>query len=345
MGRNLMSSQKKKVRMKDIADKLNISVNAVSLALNNKAGVSSETRQKVLEIANELEYVDRSPSLIKKNQLNNICLMIEERNFKDVRFYSSVILGIESEAKKNNYDLIVTFIDKNNYTIPSSIEQKKVSGIIIVGTVDDEYLKRVLYYGIPIIQVDNASFSINTDAVLTQNISGAYMATKYLIDNNHKEIGFFGEKDLTLSFYERWIGFNKSMEDNGLTIDEKLCLTNSIENYALKNDYKAVKEIIEKMDKLPTAWVCANDSAAVTLINALNIINIRVPDDISVIGFDDIDLCKAITPNLTTIRINKNFMGAQAVRNLLWRMENIDEPNYHTRMAVELIERKSVKRI
>jgi LacI family transcriptional regulator len=340
-----MGEAKKKVRMKDIADKLNISINAVSLALNNKPGISEKTRQQVLKTAVELNYFDRHTALADINHLDNICLMIEKKNFKDTRFYSRVILGIENEAKNNNYDLLVSIIDKDEHEVPSSIELGKTSGILIVGSIDDELLERILSYGIPLALVDHASFLINTDAILTENVSGEFMATKYLIDCGHKEIGFFGDKDFTLSFNERWIGFNESMKRANIPINLDYCITDLVEDYVLKNDFKTVANIIRSMDKLPTAWVCANDSAAVILISALRELNIKVPDDISVIGFDDIDLCKITSPNLTTMRIDKKLMGAKAVKNLLWRMENMDQPNQHVKLSVNLVERESVKKV
>ena len=336
---------KKKVRMKDIAEKLNISINAVSLALNNKSGVSDETRQKVLETAKSLEYNEGYYSFMKSNQFDNICIMTEEANFRDVKFYSNVILGIENEAKKNHYDLIINFIDRDKYSIPPSIEQRKVSGIIIVGYVDDDYLKKVLSFDIPVILVDHASMLINTDAVLTQNVQGSFMETKYLIDKGHRDIGFFGDIDSSLSFTERWYGYNKAMKKYNIPVKDKFCFTDSIEKYAIKNDYKIVREMLDKRGEFPTAWVCANDSAAVTLINALELIGKKVPDDISVIGFDDIELCKIINPNLSTIRVNKDLMGVAAVRNLMARMLDKNQPFYHTRLEVSLIERKSVKEL
>lgn len=340
-----MEGTRKKVTMKDIAEKLNMSINAVSLALNNKAGVSESTRQQVLKAADELEYLDTHPTFVKRNQLNNICMMIEEKNFRDTRFYSRVIIGIEDEAKKNGYDVIANFIDNNNYIIPTSVTQGKAAGIIILGSVQDEYLSRAVSYGIPLVVVDHASFSIDTDAILTQNTPGAYVAAKYIIENGHKEIGFFGEKYFTLSFNERWIGFCEAMRRHGLPVKEEFCFTNSIEEYAVRNDYQPVAEVLKGLNKFPTAWVCANDSAAIILISALNSLGYDVPNDVSIIGFDDIDLCKIITPNLTTIRVEKELMGVNAVRSLLSRMEKRDNPNWHMRMPVRLIERRSVKKL
>ncbi|AEM77580.1 MULTISPECIES: LacI family DNA-binding transcriptional regulator [Thermoanaerobacter] len=343
--------KRKKVTMKDIAERLNLSINAVSLALNDKVGVSEETRKIVLKTADEMGYFDENPSFIAKNHFRNICLLIEERNFRDTHFYTKVILGIENEAKKNNYDILVNFMNQDDFQVPSSVETRKVSGILVVGTIKDEHLEKLLKYDIPTVLVDHASFTISTDAVLTQNMPGSYMATQYLIRKGHTQIGFFGEIDFSLSFKERWLGFNEAMRNAGLNVDPIFnvnpgyCVIGQVEQYVLSKNYKEVANIISKLDKLPTAWVCSNDSAAITLYNALSILGIKVPDDISVVGFDDIDICNIVTPHLTTIRINKELMGAKAVKRLLWRMENPKEPCDHIRMEVKLIERESVREV
>jgi LacI family transcriptional regulator len=335
----------KKIRMKDIADKLGISINAVSLALSNKVGVSDETRMKVLKAADGLGYLDQYPSLSSKRHFNNICVMLEERIFKDTRFYPRVILGIENEAKKNNYDTLVSFINRDDFQVPSCIEKGKADGIIILGHIPDDSLNMLKSYRMPLVLVDYASYSVNSGAVLTQNIPGAYLATKYLIENGHREIGFFGEKDMTLSFNERWIGFNEAMNHYGIPVKPEYNFTKNIDENALKNNYMDIVELIKDIERFPTAWFCANDGAAVVLINALRHLGRNVPEDISVVGFDDIDLCKMVTPQLTTMRVEMKLMGILAFRELLWYMGNMQEPRRHIRMAVNLVERETVRKI
>lgn len=130
-----------------------------------------------------------------------------------------------------------------------------------------------------------------------------------------------------------------------LPVNPEYCFTHSIDENALKNNYMAIVDLIKDIREFPTAWFCANDGAAAVLINALENLGKKVPDDISIIGFDDIDQCKMISPQLTTIRVEKELMGILAVRELLWRMENMQEPHRHIRMAVNLIERDSVRKI
>ena len=331
--------------MKDIAKKMNLSINAVSLALNDKVGVSEETRRMVIKTAEEMGYFDETPSFLSKNHLKNICLIIEERNFKDTNFYTKVIWGIENEAKANEYDVLVNFMKKDLFEVPSCIENRKVSGILVVGTVKDEFLSEILSYNIPTILVDHVSFIFSTDAVLTQNIPGSYRETMYLIEKGHEKIGFFGEKDFSLSFRERWIGFKEAMKGAGLPIKVEYCITDDVERYVLSKNYEGISNLLKTLRELPTAWVCSNDSNAITLYNALNLLGLKVPKDVSIVGFDDIDMCNIVTPPLTTIRINKELMGIKAVKKLLWRMDNPEEFHDHIRMEVEFVERQSVKEL
>lgn len=341
----MSTTRRKRITMRDIAEKLNLSVNAVSLALNNKEGISEETRRIILKTAAELGYFDENPSFTPKSPFKSICLLIEERNFRDTSFYTKVILGIENEAKRYDYDIVVSFINPNNFEIPVNVKGKRVAGILIVGTIKDEHLMEILEYGIPTVLVDHASFTVNTDAILTQNMVGTYRAVQYLIKKGHKQIGFFGEIDFSLSFKERWLGFNEGMRRAGLKVDYEYCILEEVEQHILSKNYEKVTEIIAELKKLPTAWVCSNDNAAIVLYNALNALNIKVPDDISIIGFDDIDLCNIIRPRLTTIRVNKELMGVQAVDRLLQIIQQPENYHKHICMEVSLIERESVKEI
>jgi len=329
--------------MKDIADKLGISVNAVSLALKNKVGVSDETRMKVLTVADSLGYLDQMKGSEKKKHLSSICVMLEEKVFKDTRFYPKVILGIENEAKKNKFDTIINFINRDKYDIPLSIERGKAEGILVLGHISDDFLKLLKSYKIPIVLIDYASSSVVTGAVMTQNYDGAYMAVEYLIQCGHKSIGFLGDINIARSFYERWLGFLDALKNNNIPCEMEYCFTENIERIVLENDFQALTDRLKNIKRYPAAWFCANDSTAFVLINALKALGKKVPEDVSVIGFDDIDICSMTEPRLTTMRIEKVEMGATAVRELLSKVQNPDYIQRHIRLPVRLVERDSVR--
>ena len=186
-----------KITMKDIAERLDISINAVSLALNSKAGVSEETRKQVLDIAEELGYLDKSPKFVKSFANKNICVIIKKYYFEDNTFYSKIMMGIGEESRRKGYDIITCLINETEENIPSCIESKKVCGIIVIGTIEDEYLVKLKNYKIPVVLVDHTSLLESTDSILTDNKLGSFNITKLLIEKGYKDIGFSGLRVFT----------------------------------------------------------------------------------------------------------------------------------------------------
>lgn len=338
----------KKVTMKDIARSLNISINAVSLVLNNKAGISEKTRLLVLKTANDMGYFDRKTKYINTFASKNICLLLEHRFFKDPYFYSKVIQGIEDETRKNNITLIVNFVDSENYSIPICVQENKVSAIIALGNIPNEYITNLKKMNLPMILVDNTSFEESVDSIVSNNSSGTYKATKYLIDKGFKNIGFFGDLDYSVSIKERYFGYSEALKNFMATDDvneytKKFSITRDLEEFVIKNDVNIIIEKLSNIEEMPEAFICSNDSAAIQLSNALSILKYKVPDDVSIIGFDDTVLCNMVMPKLTTVRVNKELMGMKAVNRLLWRINHENEPVESITMEVELIERESVR--
>lgn len=341
-----------KITMKDIAEKLNISVNAVSLALNSKAGVSEKTRKQVLDVAEELGYLDKSPKFIKTFANKNICVIIKEYYFEDSVFYGKIMRGIGEEARKKGYDIITCIINENEENIPSCIESKKVCGIIVIGRIDDEYLIKLKANRIPVVLVDHTSLLESTDSILTDNKLGSFNITKLLIEKGYKNIGFFGDLDYSLSIKERYFGYRESMKKflefkTYKELDEFIdnnSILYEIEEHIINKNLEAIKEKINNIKVMPEAFVCSNDNAAISLISALKEFGYIVPNDISVVGFDDIVLGSIIEPKLTTVRVEKDFMGRKAVDRLIWRLENKKYPDEKTILSVEIVERDSVGR-
>ncbi|MCC0685339.1 LacI family DNA-binding transcriptional regulator [Clostridioides sp. ZZV15-6383] len=336
----------RRITMKDISNRLDISINAVSLALNNKVGVSEETRKMVLNVAEELGYLEKSPKFVKSYAQKNICVIIKKIYFEDNTFYSKVMKGISDEASKNNYD-IITCIKDDSKNIPSCIETKKVCGVVVIGAIDDDYLFKLKQYSIPVVLVDHASLLYNTDSILTDNKMGSFKITKLLFDKGYEKIGFFGDLEYSLSVKERHFGYKEaikkfaSAESNVKEDIHKYSILNDIEEYILNGEHKKIQEIIENIDTLPEAFVCSNDNAAIMLITSLADLGYKVPKDIAVVGFDDIAMNSLLVPKLTTVRVNKELMGMKAVKRLLWRLNNKEEMTENLVMGVEVIERAS----
>ncbi|NFI94700.1 LacI family transcriptional regulator [Clostridium botulinum] len=339
-----------KVTMKDIAAKLNISINAVSLALNGKPGVSEETKKLVLDVAEKIGYLDRSPKFIQSFASKNICALIKQSHFEDSTFYSKILMSIVEEARKKGYDVITCIVNEDEQNIPSCIESKKVCGIIIISAIDDDYLIKLKEFELPVVLVDHASLLENTDSILTNNKLGSFKITKLLLDKGYTKIGFFGDLEYSLSIKERFFGYQEAIKkfikfDNkdGITdFINDYSILSDLESYIINQDSEGIQKKISQMDNIPEAFVCSNDNAAIMLITSLKELGYEIPKDISVVGFDDIILSSLVMPKVTTVKVQKELMGKNAVNRLLWRIDHKDAPNEDIVMGVDIVERDSV---
>lgn len=319
----------KKVTMEDIAKKIGMSKNTVSLALRNMPGINAQTRKLIFETARQLGYEYKKNSneyQSSESTYKNICLIFSKDTHKSEGFFSYIQYGIESEAKKNNLNIIIYCYDesKEEFETPLSIKEGLISGIITLGRISKKTLTSILKFNLPLVIIDNYFDDLTCNYVLTDNISGAYLATEHLIKLGHKDIGFSGDISAASSFYDRYQGYIKALNKYSIPLTNSLCITDKCLSEYKKSSMEKVVDEIKKLPKLPSAFFCCNDIEAITLINALKSMNISVPDDISVVGFDNIESSKNITPELTTMHISKEAMGQRAVKSLL---EKMDDPN------------------
>lgn len=342
---------KKRVTMKDIANQLDLSINAVSLALNDRAGVSAETRRVVLDVAEKLGYIDQSGKYTQNYSNKNICILLENRFFHDMQFYGRILFGLEDAAKKAGYDVLINSFEDSK-VIPSCVEQKKVSGIIVVGKIEDVFLVRLKSYGIPVLLLDHTSLLESTDCVLIDNKSGTFKMTRYLIDKGFKKIGFFGGMEYSPSVRERFWGYMEAAWmflqldnlDAAWEYANRYSSLCGIEDYVISQDIEQLGASFLNIEERPQVLICSNDKAAILLYKALEKLGMQVPRDISIVGFDDIELSKMVVPGITTLHVNKALMGQKAVERLLQRMECPGEKVEKILLDVALVERDSVKK-
>ena len=338
-----------KVTMKSIAKELGISINAVSLALNNRVGVSDETRIKVLQAANRLGYISNNSRFSQTFRRFNFCIMIQDIYSRDMDFYGKLLFFAVQEFKKNGYDTILNYFSDTHMAIPDCVENRRVSGILIIGKISDENVKMLQAFTMPLVIIDHEPLSSSANCVMSDSKSGGVLATNYLINCGYEEIGFFGDLEYSLPIRDRYFGFLWALKKKGITENgnqdnyvKKYSITGSVEQHVLNNDIDAIARIVSAHETLPKSYLCSNDNATFALIAALRENGIRVPDDISVVGFDNIELCEKTVPKLTTINVNKEVMGQKAVQRLLHLLEHKNEINEKIVLGVELVERASV---
>lgn len=338
-----------KVRMKDIADRLGVSINAVSIALNEKQGVSDEMRLEILRTADEMGYINQKRQYLSVYSKTNVCVLMQSYYADTGHFYSIVLRSIVEQAKIFGYFSILNYFEDNNFVIPECIVERKAAGILIVGKISDTNLMTLKSVGIPIVLVDFTSLCTPCDCVLTHNRQGGYMLGNYIIEKGYKEIGFFGDLDYSFSFQDRYLGYREALIQNQIvdkeSADEYIqsySFLKGIEKHILANDSKEIVKILSSK-KLPEVLLCANDSNAFAVILALTQMGYKIPEQIGVIGFDDTPLCEKSVPQITTVQVQKELMGQVAVSNLIDRIHRNDNTPTTLLLSVKIVERESLK--
>ena len=312
---------------KELAKKLNLSAAAVSMALNNKPGVSDATRKKVLAAA-EMYGLDFSHFANKKINGHTICFILYSRQgavVGDTPFFAQLTEGIEAECKKNGCRLRISYMHKEDEIKRQldDIARLGCSGIILLGTemTSEDYLP-FIDLSVPLVLLDVYFDKVKHDCILINNVQGAFLATDYLITRTKQQPGYLHSAYFIPNFGERADGFYKAIRHHGMSTSKSIVhrLTPSIEGA-----YADMLELLENGEELASCYFADNDWIAIGAARAFQSKGKKIPDDISIIGFDDIPYAGYVEPPLTTVHVPKKYMGEMATRRL---MEIIRNPNH-----------------
>lgn len=343
----------KTIRLADVARKSKVSLSTASLALRNKPGIPPETRERVFEVARDLGYRPRYSAQHlatalqpAPGKLHTVGLIIKTE--PDLQphanpFYSHVLAGIEDVCRQRNINLLYTTLpaDETNQPmeIPTLLQENQVDGYLLVGTLMGETLINLLDKNRrPVMLVDAYALTDTYDMVVSDNFRGAYQAVKYLLQHGHRQIGFVGSATYP-SLRERRQGYQKALAESGIT--ETYFVDCPVRSAAIQ---AAVPELLRQQPHL-TALVGCNDHAAIATIQTIQSLGRRVPEELSVVGFDDIDLAQHITPPLTTMHVDKISMGRLAVLGLIKRGQFPEMEQVSYVVQPHLIERQSVAQV
>lgn len=332
--------------IKDVAHRAGVAVSTVSLVANRKGNVSEETRKRVLRAIKELKYHPRRMArvLVTRNTGNIGFILTHDHFSQSEPFYTKIYLGAEFEARKFDYYILLTTVDRNfsKESTPRFLIERNVDGVILAGTTPDGLLKYIKER-IPHIFVDFYPKHNKTTAIAIDNVDGGYQATSHLINLGHRKIAFLGGEMEHPSLEQRYQGYQKALKDNDIPLDEQLVVTD--EPYPGSDQgYHATCGLLERNRKF-TGVICGNDAMAVGCIRCLRDKKIKVPGDVSVVGFDDIDAAILSRPTLTTIRVPKEEMGALAVRRLVEIIKEEKTTQQKIIVPVELIKRESTGKV
>lgn len=335
----------KAVKLADIAQKLNVSNVTVSKALSDQKGVSEELRAKIKQVAEEMGY--RSLTVAKMENANksyNIGVVVAERYVgKYESFYWQMYQEIATKAvSKKCFTMleIISAEDENNLIMPKLLKEEKVDGIIILGIPHDDYLAAFeVDVKVPYMYMDFYSEGQNCDSVVTDNYYGMYKLVDYLISMGHREIGYVGTLKATSSITDRYFGYCKALLEHDITLEQNWIISDRDKTGRVGLD------TIELPQKLPTAFACNNDLTAAYVIKLLNNRGIRVPEDISVTGFDNFLYPGLCDIAITSYEVDIKEMARKCVNKLLKKMSGERGKQEITIVDGRLIYTDSVKRI
>lgn len=309
----------------DIAQKLGVSIVTVSNALSEKKGVSDELRSKIIKTAQELGYKKRTKrtNVTGRNENSSsgerVGVLINERFLGTcTSFYWEMYQKVVYEASRKGCFILLEVVSmekEEKLVMPAIVEEKQIDGLIIMGPVAKSYMKIVVESTeIPIVSLDSYEYSILVDSVISNGYFGMYQMTNYLLNAGHKEIAFVGTRKATSSIIDRYLGYSKALLERGIEEKKEWILSD--------RDLHIGRTHIQLPEKMPTAFACNCDLTAEELVCLLEERGYRVPEDISIVGYDDFLEKGRMKNKITTYAVDMDMMAHEAVKLILKRLKH-----------------------
>lgn len=302
----------KKVSMRDIAKAVGVSAVTVSNALGGKPGMSEEMRERIRKTAEEMGYEYPSQALVWNRRPLDIGILVPDQYFTMTEsYYGMMYKRLVQQLSEEGHFAMLEILkpeDEEKLELPAMMRNKRVDGVILLGEPSKAYYRMIAQNGIPILFLDFYDETGSADSVVGDNTYGCYRLTCHLVKEGHRKIGFVGTPQATSSIMDRYLGFYRATLTNGLPLRPEWTLND--------RDEKGVLQPISLPKELPEAFVCNCDVVAQELIGLLEQRGVKVPEDISVTGFDDYTGDEQKSPGLSTFRIDTDAMIRIAVRKI-----------------------------
>ncbi len=329
---------------KELAKKLGLSAAAVSLALNNRPGVSETTRQEVLRVAKENGYAfrERMPQEAKdRGRIAFLLYRLRGAVVDQTEFFASLTDGIDVACRKAGYILDAQYLYKESLRRNlHTILAHNTKGIILLGTeLMPEDFAPFEELDLPLVILDSTYEGCDKNCVMINNIEGAFLAVNYIIEKRKKQPGYLQSSFPIRNFEERADGFYKAIRQNGMAPGASVVhrLTPSMEGA-----YADMKTILAQGNPLSSCYFADNDLIAIGAMRAFQEAGYRIPKDIGIVGFDDISMCQLLTPALTTVNVPKQALGQAAVERLVALMNSTSSVPIKIELSTTLVKRKSL---
>lgn len=327
--------------IKDVAEQAGVSVNTVSRALNNKPDVSHVTRQRVLEVAKGLDYVPNAlaRSLVRKNT-KTIGVTIGDNSNP---YFATILKVIEKTARGRGYTIFVCNTDENPLQEAEAIDvlrEKMVDGLLVTPVVGkgNIAIQRLRDAGVPFVVLARALQDIKADCVTCDNVKGGFQAVRHLIDNGHTRIAHIAGPQGLQPAMDRYKGYMNALSSCGITPDPSLVKWGNVN---MSDGKKSMHELLSAGNR-PTAVFAFSDFVAMGVMMAVREVNLRIPEEVALVGYDNIEFSSFLDVPLTTVSQPRTLIGETAINLLIDKIEKkvSDEPQQIV-FQPELVIRKS----
>jgi LacI family transcriptional regulator len=339
-----MSGKTKKARnvtIIDVAREANVSYSTVSRVMNNYPHIREDKRERVLEAAKRLGYVANPMArTLAGGQTRVIGLLVPDLL---TEYTSQILLGIDEELANAGYDMMLHTTHNSRLREPQymvTLTQGITEGLLLILPMDPgAYLEGLHAQQFPYVIIDNQDFDDFSSTIVSDNYHGAYQAVEYLISLGHRRIGFIAGAPHTSSAFERLEAYRAALEHHGITFDPTLVAAG---NFIQTDGFRAAQSLLA-LDPRPTALFAANDVSAFGAMDAIRSRGLSIPEDISVVGFDDIPRASQVYPALTTVRQSLQEMGKKSTQLLLRYIHDPSLPTERIVLDTQLIVRDSCR--
>lgn len=333
--------------LKDVAELAGVSSATVSYVLNGKRTISDETKNRVFSAIEQLDYVPdlnaRSLSMRDSKLIGVVVPQTEpgERLMFRNSFYSEALGSIEYYARQKGYHILISATDANESYLTLA-KKRNLDGIIVIGMYPDEFYQQMKKTHIPIVLIDSYTNDHYYHNIRIDDAYGSYLATRHMLANGHRDIAFFaGQLKENGVMKKRLVGYRQALEEFDVPFKDKLVFEDQID---YESGIALAKKLLSSGVKA-TGIIAAAGTLAIGAMKGLYDAGCRVPDDYSLIGFDDLEISQYLTPGLTTVKQPISLKGQRAVELLLKHIEDPNLPKQEEILPLELIERASVRKL